>query len=332
MNLFLTIALILLFAYSLGKIGKKLKIPEVVCLILSGLILNLGVLREWFVQPHTQFYDTFANIGLFALMILAGLQSSPKELYLERKDAMLIAVFASFLPVILGIIVFKLMGFSFITAATIGICSCITAEATKARVLMDLKKIRSRLAAALLAAGVADDFIGLFLFIGLTYIIHAVKIVEYVYVFLAILAFFVGILIQKYIGSKNKLVNKGERIMLWIIIPLFFVSVGIKFDVHSLMLNPWVVIAIIIVAFIGKMVGSLLTKPFTKLSWKQLYLVGWSMNSRGAVELVIALIALRAGILSTELYSGVVLMALVTTLVFPFMMEHLINKNPKIMN
>ena len=66
----------------------------------------------------------------------------------------------------------------------------------------------------------------------------------------------------------------------------------------------------------------------TRASIKQLYLVGWGMNSRGAVELVIALLALNHGLITQEVFSALVAMAIVTTLVFPFVLQREIKNNP----
>jgi Kef-type K+ transport system membrane component KefB len=56
------------------------------------------------------------------------------------------------------------------------------------------------------------------------------------------------------------------------------------------------------------------------------------MNSRGAVELVIALLALRHGLIAQEIFSALVVMAIVTTLVFPFVLQREIRKNPEAMD
>jgi Kef-type K+ transport system membrane component KefB len=69
-----------------------------------------------------------------------------------------------------------------------------------------------------------------------------------------------------------------------------------------------------------------------KLSFRQLYLIGWGMNSRGAVELVIALLALNYGLLTQEVFSALVAMAIITTLVFPFVLQREIKKNPSAMD
>jgi Kef-type K+ transport system membrane component KefB len=56
------------------------------------------------------------------------------------------------------------------------------------------------------------------------------------------------------------------------------------------------------------------------------------MNSRGVIELVVANIALKAGLISTPLYSAIVLMAILTTLISLFFMSNTIKEHPKIMN
>ncbi|MBU0727433.1 cation:proton antiporter, partial [Patescibacteria group bacterium] len=116
------------------------------------------------------------------------------------------------------------------------------------------------------------------------------------------------------------------------VIPFFFVSMGLNFDPSALWVNPKILIIIISIAFLGKFIGTFLSKPFTKLNWKKLYIVGCAMNSRGAIELALALIAFRTNLIPIEIYSGLIMMTLITTIIFPFLIVPLIKKNPKIMN
>ena len=71
------------------------------------------------------------------------------------------------------------------------------------------------------------------------------------------------------------------------------------------------------IAFFGKMIGTLIIKPVSTLNWKQLYYTDWAMNSRGAAELVIALIAVQYNLFPLEIFSALVAMSIVTTLIFP---------------
>jgi hypothetical protein len=56
------------------------------------------------------------------------------------------------------------------------------------------------------------------------------------------------------------------------------------------------------------------------------------MNSRGALELALALVAFRTGLIHVKLYSALIVMALVTTLVFPFVVTGMIRRDPSIMD
>jgi Kef-type K+ transport system membrane component KefB len=132
-------------------------------------------------------------------------------------------------------------------------------------------------------------------------------------------------------GREKPLVQKVEKILLTFVIPFFFISMGIHFSFESLFLKPWLAVVVIVLAISGKIAGSLFAKLFIQLSWKQLYLVGWGMNSRGAVELALALLALQAGLIEKDVYSSLVLMALVTTLIFPVVLRRMLEKNPDIM-
>ena len=87
------------------------------------------------------------------------------------------------------------------------------------------------------------------------------------------------------------------------------------------------------IAMVGKIFGVFMAKPFVKdLSSKQLHIIGWAMNSRGTVELVIALIAFKVRFIDINIYSAIVLMTLITTMMFPFILKAMLKKEPGIMD
>ncbi|MBW2981571.1 cation:proton antiporter [Candidatus Woesearchaeota archaeon] len=332
MNLIITIILALLISYLFSLLAKKIRIPYVVALIISGLFIGFPAVKEIIIEPNTEFVFNLGNIALICLMFLAGLESSWRTFYNEKKDAAFIAVFAAFVPFLFGFILFKILGFSLLASLISGVCMSITAEATKARVLLGLSKLKTKIGSAMMAAGIIDDMLGLFLFILINYIFKEFYFKENLLIILSITAFFTGILIQKSLSRKHPKLKILEQSLLWLVIPFFFISMGIHFDLNSLILNPFLAIIVVLIAIIGKLIGTLLTKPFLKLKWKQLHLIGWGMNSRGAVELALALIAFRTNLIPTEIYSSLVVMALTTTLIFPFVIEVMIKRNPRIMN
>jgi Kef-type K+ transport system membrane component KefB len=332
LNFFLPLLSILIVS-NLAVIGaRKLKIPTVVILILVGVLFGVPFIEKAFLGPANKLIFNLGDMGLLCLMFLAGLESSWELLYKEKKDATLIAVSAVLVPIGLGYLVFRLLGFSSQISLIVGICISISAEATRAKVLMELKKLKTRLGSALIGAGLIDDTIGLSLFILITYFIKKADTKEELLVVGSIISFFIGLVIQRITHRENIVIKSIERLFNWLIIPFFFVSIGIHFNFESLAFNPLVLIAVLIISILGKFGGVFILKPFMDFTWNQLYLTGWAMNSRGALEMAIALIAFRAQLIPLNLYSSLVVMAFLTTLMFPFIIVPMIRKDPQIMD
>ena len=132
-------------------------------------------------------------------------------------------------------------------------------------------------------------------------------------------------------SDEEEIVRATRLITLAFVVPFFFVNIGLNFDYGYLFGNVLLMVLTVVIAFLGKILGTIIIKPLSRLSVKQLYLIGWGMNSRGAVELVIALLALRHGLITQEIFSALVAMAIITTLVFPFVLQREIRKDPKAM-
>mgnify|MGYP001816079025 CR=1 FL=1 len=117
--------------------------------------------------------------------------------------------------------------------------------------------------------------------------------------------------------------------------PIFFVSIGIHLDFSALTATPVFVTTLILVALVSKLIGAGLPAYGIGLTRRESLMVGVGMSGRGAVELVVAGVALEAGLflvpsppppIVQSLYSAIVIMALVTTLVTPIVLRRLIGK------
>jgi Kef-type K+ transport system membrane component KefB len=73
-------------------------------------------------------------------------------------------------------------------------------------------------------------------------------------------------------------------------------------------------VAIVATAVLGKLAGAALTAKATGMNWRDSLGLGVLMNTRGLVELVILNAGLDLGILSPALFTMMVIMALVTTI------------------
>jgi hypothetical protein len=99
------------------------------------------------------------------------------------------------------------------------------------------------------------------------------------------------------------------------LLPLFFVFTGLRTQIGLLDdAYLWEVCGyIVLVAVVGKFVGSALTARFVGQSWKDSLTIGALMNTRGLMELVVLNIGYDLGVLKPEIFAMMVIMALATT-------------------
>jgi Kef-type K+ transport system membrane component KefB len=108
--------------------------------------------------------------------------------------------------------------------------------------------------------------------------------------------------------------------------PVFFASIGYHLDLSALDAIPLFVAVLVIVAMLSKILGAGLMAQVVGLKQNEAMRVGFAMSGRGAVELIVADIALRAGLFAEpqptppvvgHLFSAVVIMAIATTVLMP---------------
>lgn len=95
--------------------------------------------------------------------------------------------------------------------------------------------------------------------------------------------------------------------------PVFFASLAFYLDFSAVLSAPVFTALVILIAIVGKFIGCSGTALLLKIPKKESLLIGMSMNNRGAVELVIAAIGLQQGVIDGVLFSILVTMAFVTT-------------------
>lgn len=128
-------------------------------------------------------------------------------------------------------------------------------------------------------------------------------------------AFMAGAIMPEGSRFRTAFIEKIEDVSTLLLLPLFFVYTGLRTQI-ALLNDPqlWMItIGIILVAVIGKFAGSTLAARFVGQSWKDSLSIGALMNTRGLMELIVLNIGYDLGVLSAELFSMMVVMALVTT-------------------
>jgi Kef-type K+ transport system membrane component KefB/nucleotide-binding universal stress UspA family protein len=133
-------------------------------------------------------------------------------------------------------------------------------------------------------------------------------------------AFVMGILFGQMPRLPESVHHKLESVALGIFSPIFFAVAGLKVNVLNLLQPQLLLIAlvVILIATLGKVIG---TYSGARLigrrdHWTALSF-GAGLNARGAMEIIIATIGLNLGILTQDMFSIIVLMAMTTSLMAP---------------
>ena len=396
MEILSIVPIILIAAFILGELFKRVGLPTVVGQIIAGLLFGVPVIKELLFGEGSALViiDFLATLGILLLLFLAGLEIEIEKIKETSRDSILISICSALIPFALGFIFVTVFfpEYGAMAGIIFGGALMVTSEGTNVKVLMDFNVLNTRLGAIMLAAGAIDDIfevlflalvvvlakggsltdlamvpVEMIIFLVVAFIAFKViskilqqlekrqgqetELFSIVLIFILVLAalseslnvgYLIGAILggfllqasMKRISTKNRtqLLNVIKLIAMGFVVPFFFVNVGLTFDINTFLANIPMIAVTLVIATLGKIVGTLIVKPVSSLSWKQLYYIGWGMNSRGAAELVIALIAVQYGLISPEIFSALVSMSLITTLILPPILARGIKKNPGLMD
>lgn len=129
-------------------------------------------------------------------------------------------------------------------------------------------------------------------------------------------AFLFGTIVPRQGAGIVQLGGKIEDLTAAVLLPLFFAYTGLHTELRLLTtVGAWVTCGVLIlVASLGKFGGSLLASRLVGIGWREAAMLGVLMNTRGLMELIVLNIGLEIGVISPRLFTMLVLMALVTTL------------------
>jgi Kef-type K+ transport system membrane component KefB len=143
-------------------------------------------------------------------------------------------------------------------------------------------------------------------------------------------AFVAGLLLGTAASERLRRLAPLRAVVLSVLAPLFFAEAGLRmdltvFDRPSLVLAA---LAALAVAVLGKFAGALLGARLSRLGrWEALALAA-GMNARGVIQIIVATVGLKIGVLDTASYTIVVLVAMATSLMAPPLLRHAMARIP----
>lgn len=375
-----TLLLIMVAVWGTGMIFRRIKLPVLLGELLAGLILGPAIFG---VFESNETIKLLSELGVFFLMLHAGLETNPKDLLRNSRSSVAIALCGTLFSLMLGMGVAFWFGFDLLKALFIGIGLAITALPVTNKIFKDFNFNKTKTANLVMSSAILTDILG-FLFLSILIALASgggtLTALQILLIIGKIILFFGGVI---FIGSKlipySKVIfqRRGYKAFTFTLIialafgvfaefiglhyilgaylaglfvkeetadpsvyqkiedrlfalsysflgPIFFVSLGffVDFSVLSNPTNFAFVLLLICAAFIGKFFGTGIPAYLCGHSFKEATIVGISMNSRGATELVIALIGLELGLADQTAFSALVFMAFFTTLVTPIVLKY----------
>jgi Kef-type K+ transport system membrane component KefB len=128
-------------------------------------------------------------------------------------------------------------------------------------------------------------------------------------------AFVMGLIMPRKAGLTEDVTHRIEDFVTFVLLPLFFVVTGLRTEIGSIdRPELWLItLGLIGVAVAGKWLGAMAAARYGGFGWRESAAVGALMNTRGLTELIVLNIGLELGLISTTLFTMLVVMALVTT-------------------
>ena len=128
-------------------------------------------------------------------------------------------------------------------------------------------------------------------------------------------AFLAGVIWPRNDSKRDSVAAKIEPLATTLLIPLFFSYTGLRTNVGALGANLGLTALVIAAAIAGKVGGAFIGARITGFDVRNSLALGCLLNTRGLVELIVLNVGLDLGLLSPALFSVMVIMALVTTII-----------------
>lgn len=404
---FLYLVLVLLTVTRIFAIlAKRLNLPPIVGELVSGIALGLFLHRFqdsfpllWQVTQGEAF-EALADLGMFFLMLLAGVRMSPLDFKKTSGSAPAVAIGGMLVPIIagtiIGLMLFPESPFKTIQSWFLGTALAVTAVPVTIRMLMEFNRLDTEEGRTIIAAALWDDLLSLFILalllaaisnggtlsfsfdlwgplLAKVLLFFAITIPAGYYLFplvgrylkltnipdidfsmlliaslaYAVLAEVLGLhfIIGAFVAGMffhpavveqeiyDRVEGQTSGITSGFLAPIFFVSIGFHLNLTALISIPGFVALLVTVALLSKLIGAGFCARATGHSTQESLRIGVAMSGRGAVEIVLAGVALQAGLFNhpdptppiiAGLFSAIVIMAIATSIITPLLLAFLI--------
>jgi Kef-type K+ transport system membrane component KefB len=147
--------------------------------------------------------------------------------------------------------------------------------------------------------------------------------------FIGIHAIFGAFIVGIALGDSEHFSERAKEIVHQFInnifAPLFFVSIGLRVNFIT-NFDLGLTLVILIIAFVGKIIGAGLGTRLGGFTWRESLGAAFGMNARGAMEIILGIVALENGLINEKVFVSLVVMAIVTSMSSGPLMKWMLKK------
>ncbi|KRN12123.1 sodium hydrogen exchanger [Fructilactobacillus fructivorans] len=134
-------------------------------------------------------------------------------------------------------------------------------------------------------------------------------------------AFFAGIAIAR-TPLRDQVIKSANQVGYSFFIPIFFAAIGMEMSFKGAFSSTWIIVIVMtVLALLTKWIGCGIGAKLTGLTWNEANVVGSGMVSRGEMALIVAQIGLASHLLAPELYSEIIMVIVLSTILSPIMLK-----------
>ena len=138
--------------------------------------------------------------------------------------------------------------------------------------------------------------------------------------------FIVGVMVGDSPRLRERTQQTVKQFVTNVFAPVFFASVALRVDFVA-NFDAVLCLVVFVIASVAKVVGCTIGARISSMSWRESLAVGFGLNARGAMEIILALLARDAGLVSDSVFVALVTMAIGTSLLAGPMMKHLLYRS-----
>jgi Na+:H+ antiporter len=160
-DVFLQLLILLTLVWAVAVFLNRYGIPTVMGELVAGVIVGPAVLG-W-IEPN-EIIDVLAQMGIFFLMLHAGVETEPREFFYALRKSWGVAIVGAIVPFSVSVGVAMWFGLTLQGAIFVGLTMTATAVVVTLKILQELGLARTRMARVVIASCVIDDLISLVMF------------------------------------------------------------------------------------------------------------------------------------------------------------------------